>query len=73
MENKVYKYFGDKRKTPCHPARFYTVDNQRYFSVRKIEDQGPYCSKLSAEIGLKMYLLDVEHFKIEKYNKLKQG
>ncbi|MCK4865421.1 MAG: hypothetical protein KAT06_08300 [Gammaproteobacteria bacterium] len=64
------KRSGDTRESPYRTGRFYSVDNEWFFSVRELDEQGPYFSKLSAEIGLKMYLLDMEHFKM---NKTKSG
>lgn len=68
MENKVNKRSGDTSESPYRTGRFYSVDNEWFFSVREVGEQGPYFSKLSAEIGLKMYLLDMEHFKMNKIN-----
>ncbi len=64
------KRSGDTRESSYRSGRFYSVDNEWFFSVRELDEQGPYFSKLSAEIGLKMYLLDMEHFKM---NKTKSG
>jgi len=66
MENKVNKRSGDRSESPYRTGRFYFVDNEWFFSIREVGEQGPYFSKLSAEIGLKMYLLDMEHFKMNK-------
>jgi len=66
MENKIIKRSGDLEKSHYRTGRFYSVENEWYFSVRETGEQGPYMSKLSAEIGLKMYLLDIEHFKEKK-------
>lgn len=66
MENKVTKRSGDTSKSPYRTGRFYSVDNEWFFTVREVGEQGPYFSKLSAEIGLKMYLLDMEHFDSKK-------
>ena len=66
MENKVNKRSGDAREFPYRTGRFYSVDNEWFFSVREVAEQGPYFSKLSVEIGLKMYLSDMDHFKMDK-------
>ena len=68
MENKVNKRSGDICESPYRTGRFYSVDNEWFFSVREVGEQGPYFSKLSAEVGLKMYLLDMDHFKANKTN-----
>jgi len=47
-------------------SRFYSVANEWYFSVREGEDKGPYASKLAAESKLKRYLLNKEHFELNK-------
>ncbi len=66
MENKVNKRSGDTSESPYRTGRFYSVDNEWFFYVREVGEQGPYFSKLSGEIGLKMYLFDMEHFKMQK-------
>lgn len=66
MENKVMKRTGEMKESPYRSGRFYTIGNDWFFSVREVEEQGPYFSKLSAEIGLKMYLLDIEAFDTSK-------
>ena len=47
-------------------SRFYSVANEWYFSVREGEDKGPYTSRLAAENNLKRYLLNKEHFELNK-------
>lgn len=66
MESTENKRSGDKAASPYQSSRFYSVANEWYFSVREAGDQGPYSSKLSAENGLKIYLLDNEYFSTKK-------
>lgn len=66
MDNNENMRSGENRFTPYRSGRFYSVDNEWYFSVRETEDQGPFSSKLSAENGLKTYLSDFEHFNANK-------
>lgn len=66
METIVNKRSGEIHASPYRSGRFYSIANEWFFSVREDIEQGPYFSKLSAEIGLKMYLLDIEHFKANK-------
>lgn len=69
METKNDSRSGEKKESLYRSGRFYSVSNEWYFSVRETDDQGPYLNKLTAEKGLKDYLLDYEHFSVEK-NKL---
>ena len=66
MDNEVSKRSGDRHESRYRTGRFYSVDDEWFFSVREVGEQGPYFNKLSAEIGLKMYLSDMEHFKTNK-------
>lgn len=47
-------------------SRFHSVANEWYFSVREGKDKGPYASRLAAENNLKRYLLNKEHFELNK-------
>ena len=66
METIVNKRSGEIHESPQRSGQYYSIANEWFFSVREGKEQGPYFSKLSAEIGLKMYLLDIEHFKANK-------
>ena len=66
MENKVMKRSGELSGSAYRSGRFYSVGKEWFFSVREVDEQGPYFSKLSAEIGLNMYLLDIEAFDASK-------
>jgi len=57
---------NEKQGSSNRFSRFYSVANEWYFSVREEEDQGPYSSRLAAENNLKKYLLNKEHFKLNK-------
>lgn len=62
MENRESVRKGEQQASPYRSGRFYSVDNDWYFSVRETDDLGPFHSKLSAEENLKIYLMDCEHF-----------
>ena len=64
MENKENIRLGEKVGSPYRSAWFYSVANKWFFSVRETGEQDPFFSKLSAETGLKMYLSDINHFKV---------
>ena len=54
QENKKDGGYKSKQRS----GRFYYVKNEWFFSVREKEDQGPYSSKVLAELGLKEYLIN---------------
>lgn len=47
MDDKGNKFSDEINRSPYRSGRFYSVDNEWYFSVREKEDQGCYQSKLS--------------------------
>lgn len=57
---------GEKELSHFRTGRFYSADNEWYFSVRGANDQGPYTTKVAAENNLKTYLMDHEHFNANK-------
>jgi hypothetical protein len=75
MENSENSRNGEQTKAHFRSGRFYSVDNEWYFSVREQQDQGPFPTKESAEDHLKTYLMDHAHFNMDKakfdINKLK--
>ena len=66
MKNNEKIRSGENQLTPYRSGRFYSIDNEWYFSVRETDDQGPFSSKLSAEKSLNTYLSDFEHFNAKK-------
>ena len=66
MKNNQNMRSGENQLTPYRSGRFYSIDNEWYFSVRETEDQGPFSSKLTAENSLKTYIMDFEHFNVKK-------
>ena len=68
MKNKssADKRSNENKELSFRSSRFYCVANEWYFSVREDEDQGPYPSKLAAENQLKKYILNKQHFKLNK-------
>jgi len=75
MENREDSCKGEQTNPHFRSGRFYTVDNEWYFSVREQQDQGPFPTKESAENHLKTYLMDHAHYRMGKrkfdINKLK--
>ena len=66
MDNNENTRSGESQASPYRTGRFYSVDNEWYFSVREAKDQGPFPSKISAEKSLIEYLLDNEQFNTSK-------
>lgn len=66
MEKNEHMRAGEDQASPYRTGRFYSVDNEWFFSVRENKDQGPFNSKLSAEDGLKIYLSDIDHFNTKR-------
>ena len=60
----------DKLSQPYRTSRFYTLENEWYFSVRETDDQGPFINKLSAEEGLELYISDCQHFNHKEEGKI---
>ena len=55
---------AEKGATPFRSGRFYSVDNEWWFAIRRGADQGPYRTKAVAKQGLIEYLN--EQFAFEK-------
>jgi len=62
--NKKINRSGENTQSTNGSSRFYCVATEWFFSVREQEDQGPFSSKLSAEIGLESYLSDYEFYTV---------
>lgn len=56
---------GELGAVPFRTGRFYCVDNEWWFSIRRGPDQGPYPTKAAARQSLIEYLND--QFAFEKY------
>lgn len=66
MENTKNKRDGEDNEPHFRSGRFYSIDNEWYFSVREKQDQGPFPTKEFAEEQLRLYLLDFAHFNLDK-------
>jgi len=55
----------EKGAIPFRTGRFYCVDNEWWFAIRRGPDQGPYETKVSAKQSLIAYLND--QFTFEKH------
>ena len=67
-ELKMYeqrKRHGEEGFIPFRTGRYYTIDNQWWFAIRRGPDQGPYTSKPAAKQALIEYLND--QFEFEKH------
>ena len=62
MEQKDKTRSGEEHTVAFRSGRFYSVGNDWYFSVRELDDQGPFSSRENAELGLRVYLSDAEQF-----------
>ena len=60
---------GENGGVPFRTGRYYTIDNEWWFAIRRGPDQGPYDSKSAARKALIEYLND--QFEFEKH--LAQG
>ncbi len=47
---------GEREKTRFRSDRFFTAENQYFFSTREGEDIGPFPNREDAERGLKVYI-----------------
>lgn len=52
----MYCRVGEVEKTRFRSDRFFTSDNQFFFSTREGEDIGPFPNRSDAERGLKLYI-----------------
>jgi hypothetical protein len=59
------KRHGEHGGIPFRTGRYYTVDNEWWFAIRRGPDQGPYESKSDARKALIEYLND--QFEFEKH------
>ncbi|MBI3560903.1 MAG: hypothetical protein HY080_04215 [Gammaproteobacteria bacterium] len=64
--------FGEGGSVPFRTGRFYSVDGDWWFAIRRGPDQGPYLSKPAAKKALIEFLNDQFTFeKIFNQDKLK--
>lgn len=56
---------GEQGKIPFRSGRFYCIDDEWWFSIRRGPDQGPYPSQSDARKSLIEFLND--QFTFEKY------
>jgi hypothetical protein len=57
--------YGESGAVPFRSGRFYCVENEWWFAIRRGPDQGPYPTKAAARQSLIEYLNDQLSF--EKY------
>lgn len=55
---QLYRRHGEKGAIPFRSARFYTIDGEWWFSIRRGPDQGPYPSRATARQALIGFLND---------------
>lgn len=64
--NQQHKRHGERDNTiPFRSGRFYCIDNEWWFAIRRGPDQGPYPSQAAARQALIEFLND--QFAFEKY------
>ncbi|MFO7603579.1 MAG: DUF6316 family protein [Gammaproteobacteria bacterium] len=56
--DQLYSRHGENGVVPIRSARFYTVESEWWFAIRRGPDQGPYTSRASARDGLIEFLND---------------
>jgi len=49
---------GEQGAVPFRTGRFYCVDNEWWFAIRRGPDQGPYPTKAAAKLSLIEFLND---------------
>ena len=55
---QLHSRHGEKGAVPFRSARFYTVESEWWFAIRRGPDQGPYPTRAAARQGLIEYLND---------------
>lgn len=55
---QLHSRHGEKGAVPFRSVRFYTVDSEWWFAIRRGPDQGPYPTRAAARQGLIEYLSD---------------
>ena len=54
----MHRFEEEAEQTPTRTERFYEVNGQWYFAVRKGEDRGPFQSKEEARAALRTYIVE---------------
>jgi len=49
---------NEDKAAPYRNDRFYRVDDEWYFAIRRGPDQGPYPSKEAAQVALKKFIAE---------------
>ena len=55
---QLHSRHGEKGAVPFRSVRFYTVDSEWWFAIRRGPDQGPYPTRAAARQSLIEYLSD---------------
>jgi len=55
---QLHNRHGEKGAIPVRSTRFYTVDGEWWFAIRRGPDQGPYPNRASARQALIEFLND---------------
>jgi hypothetical protein len=55
---QLHSRHGEKGSVPFRSVRFYTLDSEWWFAIRRGPDQGPYPNQDSAKQALVEYLND---------------
>jgi Domain of unknown function (DUF6316) len=62
---QISNRYGEAGAVPFRTGRFYCVDGEWWFAIRRGPDQGPYVTKPSAKRGLIEFLND--QFSFERF------
>ena len=54
----MHRFEDESEQTPARTERFYELDGQWYFAVRKGPDRGPFASKEEARAALRTYIVE---------------
>ncbi len=54
----MYRFDDEKEQAPARSERFYEVNGEWFFAVRKGPDRGPYASKEAARAALRTYIVE---------------
>lgn len=67
----MYRFDDEKEQAPARSERFYEVNGEWFFAVRKGPDRGPFASKEAARAALRTYI--VEQMAEEKHRRHASG
>ncbi|MDT8384341.1 MAG: DUF6316 family protein [Gammaproteobacteria bacterium] len=56
--DQLHSRYGEQGSVPIRSVRFYPVESEWWFAIRRGPDQGPYPTRASARKGLVEFLND---------------